>query len=187
MTVARLKPTLDSFTEWWVLIDINECLLRAMKNAFLSVNNRSMKTLCLEEGMRRHCQTLTVCAVLSTLYAIIAPTTLADETSTAELEAAFAEADVNVDGYVDVDEYVAYMVRAFGGLDEDRDGYLVISDVPDVTPEKFASADRNNDGKVSLGEAVGDKMIDYFEIDQNEDGVISLEELIVYEQSKGQS
>ncbi len=104
-----------------------------------------------------------------------------------KLAAAFAEADNNADGYVDVDEYVAYMVRAFAGLDKDRDGYLMPTDIPKTPAERFARIDRDGDGRISLGEGVAEKMIDYFAIDTNLNGVFSFEELLAYEQKKSGS
>jgi len=118
---------------------------------------------------------------VSVLALSAAHTATAQEASREKLAAAFAEADNNHDGYINVDEYVAYMVRAFAGLDLDRDRLLVPSDIPKTTPERFARIDRNGDGKISLGEGVAEKMIDYFAIDTDEDGVFTLEELLAYE------
>jgi len=97
------------------------------------------------------------------------------------IRAAFAEADVNHDGYVDVDEFVGRTVLLFKQADTNDDRVITAEEVKNVTPGRFKNADRNGDGKLSLGEAVGAKMIDYFEIDANHDGVITVEEILVYE------
>jgi hypothetical protein len=117
----------------------------------------------------------------------IAEPAMAQDTTREKLAAAFEEADSNGDGFINVDEYVAYMVRAFAGLDIDRDGYLAPADVSKTTPERFAQIDRDGDGRISLGEGVAEKMIDYFAIDTDEDGVFSFTELLAYEQKKSGS
>jgi hypothetical protein len=101
----------------------------------------------------------------------------------ADLRAAFAAADVNGDGVVDVDEYVAYFVAAVRRLDADGDDALAPSDVPDADPARFRAADRDGDGFVSLGEAVAERMIVFFEL-ASDDGVIRLDELLAYEAAR---
>lgn len=124
---------------------------------------------------------------LSTLGLTGGATANAQGAEREKLAAAFAEADNNSDGYVNVDEYVAYMVRAFAGLDKDRNGYLLPTDLPNTPAERFASIDRDGDGRISLGEGVAEKMIDYFAIDTNLNGVFSFEELLAYEENKSGS
>ena len=111
----------------------------------------------------------------------------AQQVNEVELRKAFAIADVNGDGYIDVNEYVAQVIYIFRQIDVNKDGSITVQEWaaynPGYSPERFKSADRNGDGKISLGEAVGAKMIEFFDIDTNRDGAISVEELIVYERS----
>ena len=100
-----------------------------------------------------------------------------------QLREAFAVADRNADGVVDVDEYVAYFVEAFRARDADGRGYLTIDELRDVDPARFAAADRNGDGRISLGETVAERMIVFFDL-ASDDGVIRLEELLAYEAAR---
>jgi hypothetical protein len=101
-----------------------------------------------------------------------------------KIRAAFVQADQNGDGYVNVDEYVAYIVYVFGTYDKNGDHFLTPDELPSPEPAHFKSADRNGDGKLSLGEAVAIKMIDYFDIDTNHDGALSIEEILVFERAR---
>ncbi|MEM1314471.1 MAG: EF-hand domain-containing protein [Pseudomonadota bacterium] len=100
-----------------------------------------------------------------------------------ELAEAFAAADLDGNGYLNVDEYVAAVVLRFGELDADGDGMLSLSEVPDADPDEFAEADRDGDGLLSLGEAVGDRMMRFFDAggDQPPHGVVTLDELRAHE------
>jgi hypothetical protein len=103
------------------------------------------------------------------------------------IRTAFTQADQNGDGYVNVDEYVAYFIDAFHGYDKNGDHSLVEAELPNSVPERFRSADRNGDGKLSVGEAVAFKMIDYFDIDTNHDGVLSIDEILVFERARAKT
>ncbi len=126
--------------------------------------------------------TLTIAAAFMALSVIAAPTKLSAATATdGEIQAAFNEADLNGDGILEIDEYVAYMVNLFASLDKDRDGFLVIAEIPETPPERFRQYDRNGDNKISLGEGVGFKVVEFFDADVNNDGVMSLAELLDFE------
>ena len=126
---------------------------------------------------------LTIVAAVMALSVIAAPTKLSAATATdEEIGAAFNEADLNGDGILEIDEYVAFMVNLFASLDKDRDGFLVIAEIPETPPERFRQYDRNGDNKISLGEGVGFKVVEFFDADVNNDGVMSLAELLALEQ-----
>ena len=132
--------------------------------------------------------TLAIVAAFMALSVIAAPTKLSAATATdTEISAAFNEADLNGDGVLAIDEYVAFMVNLFASLDKDRDGFLVIADIPETPPERFRQYDRNGDNKISLGEGVGFKVVEFFDADVNNDGVMSLAELLDFERMKAAS
>jgi Ca2+-binding EF-hand superfamily protein len=111
----------------------------------------------------------------------------AQQANEAEIRTAFAAADVNGDGFIDVNEFVAQTIYIFKRVDKDGDGYISIQEWtvynPGVGADRFKMTDRNGDGKISLGEAVAVKMVEFFDIDTNRDGVITVDELLVYERS----
>lgn len=99
------------------------------------------------------------------------------------IAAAFAAADTNGDGIVDVGEYVAYFTEVFRALDTNGDGRLTPADLADLDAEAFARADRDGDGTVSLGEAIAERMIVFYAADANGDGVLTLNEILAYDPS----
>ena len=111
----------------------------------------------------------------------------AQQPSQDAMRKAFAEADDNKDGVLNVDEYVGHVIYVFRQVDKNRDGFITEQEVIAVTtnyrPQLFKAADRNGDGKLSVGEAVAAKIIDYFEMDKNRDGVLSIEEVLAYERA----
>jgi Ca2+-binding EF-hand superfamily protein len=118
--------------------------------------------------------------------ALIFVTVNAQPANEAEIRKAFATADVNGDGYIDVNEFVAHTIYIFRQMDTNGDGFVTVQEWTSYNPgnaERFKAADRDGDGKLSLGEAVAVKMIEFFDIDRNRDGVITVEELLVYERS----
>ena len=122
---------------------------------------------------------LTAACATALALAATAPGALANE----RLRAAHAAADVNGDGHVDVDEYVAYFIGAFRRTDTQNKGYLTMADLENVDRAKFNAADRDGDGRVSLGEAIAERMIVFFEI-ASDDGTITLDDLLAYEASR---
>jgi len=97
-----------------------------------------------------------------------------------ELTDGFAAADVNGDGALNADEYLAAVVNAFAARDGDRDGLLTPEELPEASPEALARIDRNGDGVISVGEGAADRIVRFFDADANRDGVMTLEELRSY-------
>jgi Ca2+-binding EF-hand superfamily protein len=114
-------------------------------------------------------------------------TALAQQTNEAEIRKAFSTADVNGDGFIDVNEFVAHVIYIFKQVDKDGDKFISVQEWsvhnPGFNSDRFAGVDRNGDAKLSLGEAVGAKMVEFFDIDTNRDGVITIQELLIYERS----
>lgn len=61
--------------------------------------------------------------------AMVAALALAGPAAADELADGFAEADVNGDGHLDADEFLAAVVTAFAARDEDRDGLLTLPEL----------------------------------------------------------
>lgn len=138
--------------------------------------------------MKRSTARFATLAVSAAIGAVLFFGTALAQTNEAEIRKAFAVADVNGDGYLDVNEYVAQTIYIFRQIDVNRDGSITEQEWavynPGYNVARFKAADRDGDGKISLGEAVAFKMIQFFDVDTNRDGVITIEELLVYERKQ---
>ena len=126
-------------------------------------------------------------AALAAISSLLIVNAAAQQPSQDTMRKAFAEADDNKDGVLNVDEYIGHVIYVFRQVDKNRDGFLTEQEVGAFTatyrPQLFKAADRNGDGRLSVGEACAAKIIDYFEIDTNRDGVLSIDEVLAYERS----
>jgi hypothetical protein len=141
-------------------------------------------TAIKEADMNVRRMKLAALAAISTSVLLVSAA--AQQPSQDTMRKAFAEADDNKDGLLNIDEYIGHVIYVFRQVDTNRDGFITEQEVMVVftttyRPQLFKAADRNGDGKLSVGEAVAAKVIDYFEIDTNRDGVLSIEEVLVYE------
>lgn len=112
--------------------------------------------------------------------AIVATLAFAAPVAADELADGFSEADVNGDGALDVDEFVAAVVTSFVARDTDGDGFLTAAELPEASREAIARIDRNGDGRISFGEAVGDRIVRFFDADTDRNGLLTLAELRRY-------
>ena len=111
----------------------------------------------------------------------------AQQPSNDAVRKAFAEADANQDGVLNIDEYIANVIYVFRQADANRDRFVTEAEArafsTNFDAALFKAADRNGDGKLSVGEVVAAKVIDYFEIDVSRDGVLTVDEVLVYERA----
>lgn len=96
------------------------------------------------------------------------------------LRKAFAAADANKDGVIEVDEAVGDAVLLFITFDRNRDRFLTTDETPRHDPARLKAADRNGDGKLSVGEVAADRVWEFFEADTNSNGVLTFEEVRAY-------
>ena len=96
------------------------------------------------------------------------------------------EADVNSDGRVTRQEWLAYRARLFDRLDQNGDGVLSIDDVPPFLRDgaqgqslrqALIDCDLNHDGQLSRAEFVFGPTPVFDLIDINKDGVIDANEI----------
>jgi Ca2+-binding EF-hand superfamily protein len=112
--------------------------------------------------------------------ALVAAAPLAPPAWADQLADGFAEADLNSDGSLNADEYLAAIVTEFATRDTDRDGRLTRAELPEASPAALSRIDRNGDGMISIGEGAGDRIVRFFDADANRDGLLTLAELRAY-------
>jgi hypothetical protein len=97
-----------------------------------------------------------------------------------ELRKAFAAADANKDGVIDVDESIGDAILIFVTLDKNKDRFLSKDELPGVDPNRMQRADRDGDGRLSVGEVASDRVWEFFEADTDRNGVVTFEEVRLY-------
>ena len=97
-----------------------------------------------------------------------------------DLRKAFAAADDNKDGVINIDEAVGDAILIFATLDKNRDKYLSKDELPGYDPNRVQRADRDGDGRLSVGEVAADRVWEFFEADTDRNGVVTFEEVRVF-------
>ena len=101
----------------------------------------------------------------------------------------FLDADLNKDGYVDLDEFHKDVVRAFHALDHNRDGYISVEEIQSI-PDKgrvelllkaMKLSDKDRDGRLSFKEVVERRMAYFDAADTDKDGRLSMAEVVAYD------
>ncbi|MGH9887202.1 MAG: EF-hand domain-containing protein [bacterium] len=112
--------------------------------------------------------------------AVAAPFAFADEPAKPyDAKAAFAEADTNHDGAIELDEFYNRLVDIFFLGDTDKDGFLTEEEFVRVVvvKEDFTQVDKSKDGKLSKREFVAARLPLFVAIDTDGDGELSLVEV----------
>ena len=113
------------------------------------------------------------------LLAFGAATAGAQQAPAYDVKAAFAQADKNSDGAIEIDEFHERLVDVFFLGDVDKDGFLSEEEYVKVVviKEDFAIVDRSGDGKVSSREFVSARLPIFIAMDADKDGELSIVEV----------
>lgn len=96
-----------------------------------------------------------------------------------DVEAAYAEADANKDGQVEINEYYDRLVEVYFHVDADKNGTLSPQeyDAAVVIHEDFAQVDTNGDGVIDRREFIRARLPLFTASDADKDGALSLDEV----------
>jgi hypothetical protein len=106
----------------------------------------------------------------------------------------FLDADLNKDGFVDLEEFHKDVVNGFHTLDHNRDGYITLEEIRAI-PDKgrvdlllamLKTADKNSDGRLSFLEVIEVRMAYFDQADTNKDERLSLGEVISFDAASAQ-
>ena len=113
------------------------------------------------------------------LLAFGAATACAEQAPGYDVKAAFAQADQNGDGAIEIDEFHERLIDIFFLGDVDKDGFLSEEEFVKVVviKEDFAIVDTSSDGKLSKREFVNARLPIFFAMDKDKDGSLSIVEV----------
>lgn len=102
---------------------------------------------------------------------------------------AFAAADLNQDGRINLDEFHKDVVQGWHALDLDGDGYVTREELKSLPDRKMAAfvlaalrgADKQRGGRLSFREVVEARMSFFDAADTDRDESLSLAEVLAYE------
>jgi hypothetical protein len=124
---------------------------------------------------------------ISALVIVLAvvPVRADDAAKKSDPRAAFAESDLNRDGYIDRGEFQTRMVEVFYAADVNKDGFLDPTELKRLAfPEDFTDDDKDRDGRVSMHEFLRVRVHDFDLADTDHDGELSVEEVVVVYEGK---
>jgi Ca2+-binding EF-hand superfamily protein len=129
-----------------------------------------------------------VACVLALSGVLVSPGVLGQTQPTVSRQI-FLGADLNKDGFVDLEEFHKDIVRGFHALDHDRDGYISadeIRSIPDKTRVDFLlrllkRGDKSGDVRLSFKEVVEARMAFFDRADVDKDERLSMTEVIAYD------
>jgi Ca2+-binding EF-hand superfamily protein len=102
-----------------------------------------------------------------------------DQQKPYDVKAAFAEADTNGDGEIDLCEFHERVVEVFYNADTNKDGFLSPDEYARLPfSGDFKDADHAGKGRISLHDFVAVRYRQFVEADTNHDGALSLEEVV---------